>query len=53
MKFRSMFKVRQPGNGDKVQKSFEESSEEDDMKEIKSIPSKDNSQNSGPKTSIK
>lgn len=48
MKFRSMFKVRKPGNGDKFQKKVES----DGHYKLK-VTNKDNSQNSGPKTSIK
>lgn len=48
MKFRSMFKVRQPGNGDKFQKKVES----DGHYKLK-VSSTDNSQKSGPKTSVK
>lgn len=50
MKFRSMFKVRQPGNGSKVEESLCAA-----CKKVanQKFPSKDNSQNSGPKTPVK
>ena len=47
MGFRDLFKVRQPGNGDAFQKKAEAAGK----KKI-NIPSKDNSQNSGPKQSV-
>lgn len=46
MGFKSLFKVRQPGNGDAVQKAFEAASKR--SKGVK-FPVKDNSQNSGGK----
>lgn len=50
MGFRSLFKVRKPGHGDKVQKGFEAASKR--SKAVK-FPSKDNSQNSGGKKGVK
>ena len=47
------FKVRQPGNGDKVQKSFEEGREDSPSSELKSIPKIDSTRNSGPKVPVK
>lgn len=49
MGFKSLFKVRKPGNGDSVQKGFEATSKR--SKGVK-FPSKDNSQNSGGKTAV-
>ena len=48
-KFRDMFKVRQPGNGDGVQKGFEADSKKS---QAWGVPHEDNSQNSGGKTLV-
>lgn len=49
MGFRSLFKVRQPGNGDSVQKGFASASK---RSQAVKFPSKDNSQNSGGKKEV-
>lgn len=49
MGFRDLFKVRQPGNGDAVQKGFENASK---RSKGRSFPSQNNSQNSGGKKPI-
>ena len=47
--FKSLFKVRKPGNGDSVQKGFEAASK---RSQARSFQSEDNSQNSGGKKPI-
>ena len=49
MGFKELFKVRQPGHGDSVQKSFEAASK---RSQARKFPSEDNSQNSGGKKPV-
>jgi hypothetical protein len=50
MGLRSLFKVRQPGNGQSAQDTFERASKESKSRKF---PSQDNSQNSGGKKPVK
>jgi len=49
MGFKSLFKVRQPGHGENVQKGFEAASK---RSQAKKFPTEDNSQNSGGKKPV-
>lgn len=49
MGFLDLFKVRKPGNGDKVQKGFEAASK---RSQARTFPSENNSQNSGGKKPV-
>ena len=51
MKFRDMFKVRQPGNGNKVQKGFEANSKK--RVDIKIIKETESEEGWGPKIPVK